>query len=469
MSELLAFDIDSSCKLGQELKEIFDSHAHFHLDLYKDWKGKDKAFKTKEILNVISKQDPLLIFLLFSSNSLGKIKALIKVIKNRHPDPNILVIFENGNTDEIVSLLESGVVDFITPPFKAIDIIPRISRLIRQIHKSRQLTISLKEKLGLNQLVGENPSFVEEVKKIPIIARCNSTVLISGETGTGKGMFANSIHNLSPRANYPFIPVNCGAIPSELIENELFGHVQGAYTGATTLQEGLIHEANKGTLFLDEIDCLPLSAQAKLLRFLQDRVYRRLGSSRMIHADIRLIAATNNNLKDAVKEGNFRQDLFYRVNIIPLTLPPLRERKDDIPVLAKHFLFQYSSELNQRVSGFTTQALQKLVFYEWPGNVRELENIIQRALVFAQEEEIREGDIHLSLKEPSYYNEPFQAAKAKVIEEFEKSYIMEILMANRGNITKSAKKAGKNRRAFWELIRKNKIDVEYYKKKHHKS
>lgn len=244
---------------------------------------------------------------------------------------------------------------------------------------------------------------------------------------------------------------------------KLFGHVRGAFTGADSSQTGLINEANDGTLFLDEIDCLSPPAQVKLLRFLQAKEYRQLGSTKMHQADVRVIAATNINMEEAVKKGKLRQDLYYRLNIIPFMLPPLRERKEDIPLLAGHFLEKYATEFNKQVTDFTPDAMQKLMSYDWPGNVRELENIIERAVVFSKHTVVQSIDIALPSSETTESDKSFQEAKSKAVAQFEKNYIWNILFAHQGNITKAAKAAQKNRRAFWELIRKHKIEVQDFK------
>jgi len=331
---------------------------------------------------------------------------------------------------------------------------------------SQALISSLKEKIGLKQLIGQSPGFLREVNKIPAIARCDSSVLITGETGTGKEMFARAIHYLGPRAGKPFIPINCGAIPVELVENEIFGHVKGAFTGASDSHPGLIHEANGGTIFLDEIDSLPLQSQVKLLRFLQEKEYKQLGSTKILRADIRVIASSNIEIERAATEGKFRKDLFYRLNIIPVTMPNLRDRKEDIVLLAKHFLGKYASELNKMATSATPDALRKLVAYEWPGNVRELENVIERAVVFSETNFISEKDLPVPDIESGHVTESFQAAKTRVIERFEMEYIRKLLVINQGNITKAARVAQKDRRAFWELIRKHNIDAGMYRTVH---
>ena len=288
-------------------------------------------------------------------------------------------------------------------------------------------------------------------------------MLISGETGTGKEMCARAIHYLSPRANKPFVPFNCGAIPTDLMENELFGHVQGAFTGASTPQPGLIREADAGTLFLDDVDCLPPLSQVKLLRFLQEKEYRQLGSAKMCQADVRVIAATNTDLEAAVEKGRLRHDLYYRLNVIPITLPALRDRREDIPLIARHFLNKYATEFDKQLTGFASEALQTLMLYDWPGNVRELEHVVERAVLFCEHTVIRENDICLPDKKSTTCKMSFKEAKANVVKEFEKSYIERLLLSYQGNITKAAQAAQKNRRAFWQLIRKHQIDVQTFK------
>ena len=313
------------------------------------------------------------------------------------------------------------------------------------------------------QLIGQSPIFLQQAQKIPLIASCGANVLIVGETGTGKELYARAIHYGSARAGRPFMPVNCGAIPAELVENELFGHIPGAYTSASNLQVGLIEEANGGTLFLDEIDCLPVHAQVKLLRFLQEKEYRPLGLPKTKQAYVRGGAASNLNLEEAVDTGKVRQDLFYRLNIISLTLPPLRDRREDIPLLARHFLAKYSREFDSHVEDFADEAMSMLMVYSWPGNVRELEHAVERAVVMCNKPLIQAADIVLSNRALAAKRESLREAKAKEIARFEKNYIQGVLSACRGNITRAAEISQKNRRAFWQLIQKYRIDVSRFR------
>lgn len=322
---------------------------------------------------------------------------------------------------------------------------------------------ALTEKLGLQQLIGKSPVFVAEINKIPVLAKSDISVLISGETGTGKEMVARAIHYLSERADKPFIPVNCGAIPLELLENELFGHERGAFTGAAGCHNGVIQQAEKGTLFLDEVDSLPLLAQVKLLRFLQDKEYRPLGSTKALKGDVRIIAASNANLENAIAAGTLRRDLYYRLNVVPILLPALRHRSNDIVLLAHHFLAEKAAKLNSPAVEFSPEAERKLLLYGWPGNVRELEHVIERVVVLCTQKTIQEDQIIFSGESNHVDQLSFQEMKANVISEFEKTYIENILIVYRGNITKAAEAAQKERRTFWQLIRKHKIDVQKFK------
>ncbi|HSE23348.1 MAG TPA: sigma-54 dependent transcriptional regulator, partial [Pyrinomonadaceae bacterium] len=375
-------------------------------------------------------------------------------------DLPIVMIADPTEPHEIIELLEAGADDFITLPLQAGDVLPRAWKAVRD--SGGRTRARIRTKPELRRLIGESSAFVNLIEKIPQIAHCDANVLITGETGTGKELYARAIHYCSSRAGRPFMPVNCGAIPADLVENELFGHERGAFTSAVTLQTGLVEEANGGTLFLDEVDCLPTFAQVKLLRFLQEKEYRPLGSARMRHANVRVIAASNVNLEEAVGNGKVRQDLFYRLNIISLMLPPLRERLEDIPLLARHFLEKYSREMNKEPPDLQSDALHIMMAHGWPGNVRELEHAIERVTVWCNGPVIRGSDLLLVLPTVTP-RQSLQEAKANQVARFEKSYIQGVLRACRGNISKAARLAQKNRRAFWQLIQKHHIDVESFK------
>jgi two-component system response regulator GlrR len=317
------------------------------------------------------------------------------------------------------------------------------------------LVQKLKEDIGLKHIIGESPTFLEKVAYIPRFARCDATVLISGESGTGKEIFARAIHYLSSRTGRPFLPVNCGALPENLIESEIFGHKRGAFTGAASDQAGLICEAEGGTLFLDEIDCLTPQAQVKLLRFLQDGEYRSVGSRQILHANIRVIAATNANFNSIVQSGKFREDLFYRLNVLALTLPPLRERSGDIVLLTNDFLEKQAAITKTRPKILSLGALNRLLSHSWPGNVRELQNVLMRAIVLSDRDLIEPSDLGLPEEGPAAEDQSFRMTKSRVVWRFEHDFLVASLHAHHGNITRAARAVKKNRRAFWELLRKH--------------
>jgi two-component system response regulator GlrR len=459
----LLLDVGAESRLCSSLHAILGSH--FQVDIVSELSDA-AAFQLPitipNLRNVISRCDPLVIFLILSSK-LRENGKLLESVKKLAASVPIIAVVDACEPQQIFDLLRAGAADFITSPIKDSDVLPRTWKLVSaRFDNIKQASLTTTGS-ALHRLVGESPDFVEQLQKIPLIANCDANVLIEGETGTGKELYARAIHYCSVRAGKPFIPVNCGAIPVELVENELFGHERGAYTSALTLQAGLIEEANGGTLFLDEIDCLPALAQVKLLRFLQEKEYRPLGSTKTRRADVRIISASNLNLEGAVEKGKMRQDLFYRLNIIGLTLPPLRERREDIPLLSRYFVAKYSAEFNKQLKGLSQDAMHLLMTYNWPGNVRELEHVIERATVMSPGPLLQTKDLVLSSTPAGGRCESLQEAKAKEIARFEKSYIQGVLSVCGGNITRAAQVAQKNRRAFWQLIQKHQIDVVKYK------
>lgn len=462
--KILLLDCNPAYDLDVTLRGIFESPASPNEKLlYESIHVFEPNVPVRNLSKAVTDFDPDVLLFFLSHALLEKSCNLFQSMRKECMEIPILLIVDEYQPDEMFDLLKLGADDFIALPLRAMDIFPRIWRLLRYKHHEDTLTYKLKERLGLKQLVGESHAFVTEVKKIPIIAKGSASILILGETGTGKEVCARAIHYLSPREGHPFIPVNCGAIPVELVENELFGHASGAFTSANSSQRGLIQEAEGGTLFLDEIDCLPLLAQTKFLRFLQEKEYRPLGSNKICKVDVRIIAATNISLEEAVKTGKFRNDLYYRLNIISFKLPPLRERREDIPLLAQHFLHKYATEYDKQASAFSSDAIQQLMFFDWPGNVRELEHVIERAVVLSDQKIIQKADIVLPGIESSVHQESFQEAKDRVVAQFESAYIQSLLLAHQGNITKAAQAAKKNRRAFWQLIQKHHINPQIYK------
>jgi two-component system, NtrC family, response regulator GlrR len=369
----------------------------------------------------------------------------------------VIVIAESLNAIGI-DVLGGRVADFVVRPYTCEELILRAQRVLGVLHPvARAWDLSRDRKLD-TIVIGQSAALTNEVEKLKRFAACDAGVLILGETGTGKEVFAQAIHYASARAAKPMVAINCGAVPAELMEAELFGHVKGAYTNAHISRTGLVHEAEHGTLFLDDVDCLTASAQAKLLRFLQEREYRVVGSNTVHHADVRVIAASNRDLAAMARQGQFRQDLFYRLNVLTLSLPPLRERKEDIAVLGEHFLRQFAQRYNRPACRPSPGALLKLLSYDWPGNVRELGHVLERAMLLSSGGSLEASDVDLPVPgaAPSAM-ESFQAMKARIVQSFERSYIESILGSTGGNVTEAARVAGKNRRALFELIRKHEI------------
>jgi len=318
----------------------------------------------------------------------------------------------------------------------------------------------LNRKEGLSRILGNSKIVNQLREQIHNIALCDVSVLICGESGTGKELAARAIHYLSSRCQNPFVPVNCGAIPENLFENELFGHSKGAFTDASFHQEGVVKEAEDGTLFLDEIGVITPYIQVKLLRLLQEKEYKLLGDSKTRNANVRIIAATNKNLQNMVQQGIFREDLFFRLNIVSLSIPPLRERKEDIPLLVDHFIKKYSRQYHKSIADVSEDAMLALLSYSWPGNIRELENKILHAVVMVKNERITVSDFDIPLLEIQWRKEDstfelFKNAKQKAIDDFEKNYLTLVMTACHGDVNSAAHQAGKSRTGFWNLLAKH--------------
>lgn len=457
-STILSLDLSPADGIYESVREILESSLPPEVRIHHECVTMSDSVEAGGLARTVSRLKPSLLLLTLSSGLVSAAVSALRSIRAESSDLRIIVVVDACEPDMMLELLREGASDFITRPFKAIDIVPRVCRLLEQSQRAASPVRSLKEKLGLRRLVGESPAFLSEVNKFPVVAKSDASILILGETGTGKELCARAIHYLSPRANKPFVPVNCGAIPVELVENELFGHEREAFTGAASSRLGLIHEAGGGTLLLDEIDCLPLLAQVKLLRFLQEKEYRPLGSMKMRQADVRVMAATNVDLEEAVRKGRLRQDLYYRLNVIPLVLPPLRERREDIPLLVRHFLAKYSDEFDKHITALSQDAMHALMVYEWPGNIRELEHVIARAVVMCGKSVISSEDICLPRAQARAAAASFRELKAGMIAEFERTYINGLLSAHDGNISKAARTAQKDPRALRQLMRKHSID-----------
>lgn len=343
-----------------------------------------------------------------------------------------------------------GVVDFIVCPFSAEEVAFRIRRLLQKHNAKAVDTSAANLEVSGNTLIGRNAAFRKAVTRIALIARTNAPALLLGETGTGKELFARAIHYQSQRSGGPFIALNCGAVPDHLFENELFGHSKGAFTDASSNEKGLLAEAEGGTFFLDEIDSLSPAAQIKVLRFLQEKEYRPLGTTRAIRADVRLVAATNSDLQALRRDRLFREDLYHRLNVVSIIIPPLRDRLDDIPDLVRYFIARHINESRFGYAELSPQAMRKLIRHHWSGNVRELERVVQRALILAPSAILQPEDFELSEGRDgsSQEDESFQSAKKRVIGNFEQSYLCTLLAVHGGNVTQPPGPPEKNGARF---------------------
>lgn len=369
-----------------------------------------------------------------------------------YPHIPIILITAHGSIETAVDAMKRGAFDFITKPFEQEELTMIVSKAIKA-HELGQLEIHNDNVIPLNQYgtVGQSAQLLAIHRLIDKIAASPTTVLITGESGTGKGLLAQAIHSLSTRTTHPFIKVNCAAIPETLLESELFGHEKGAFTGAIANKPGRFELAHMGTLFLDEIGELPREMQVKLLRVLQDKEFERVGGLKTIKVDIRLIAATNRDLELEVKEGRFRQDLYYRLNVIQIHVPPLRERREDIPLLVSHFIEKFNKKLNRSIQTISRDAMNLLLAYPWTGNIRELENIMERAVLLADGPEITTPDLPQALRTEATEPVPFSAVEVgycagqplkevlkEQTERLERNLIIQALKETGGNVTKAA-------------------------------
>ena len=381
-----------------------------------------------------------------------------------NPDLAVIIMTSFGTIETAVKAIRAGAYDYLPKPIdleQLVVLIGRISERQNLIRENTQLREQLRERYSFTGIASTSHAMEEVLNMVGRVAGSNATVLLRGESGTGKELIARAIHYHSPRAGGPLIKVNCAALPETLLESELFGHEKGAFTGATARRIGKFEAADKGTLFLDEIGDIPLSVQVKLLRVLQERELERIGGNETIRVDVRLIAATNRDLEQSMKKGTFREDLYYRLNVVSVTIPPLRERKEDIPALMEHFLTKYSRENNKTITGVTAETRDLLMRYPYPGNVRELENIIERAVVLAKGEIITTTDIPLHLK-TTESEEKICVAKRdgslnETLETLERGIIIAALKETGGVQTRAAEKLGISERVLRYKLTKYKI------------
>ncbi len=383
---------------------------------------------------------------------------LLKASRGAKPDVMVMLMTAHGSIETAVEAMKLGATDYVTKPIDLNELILRISKANKEhllIKENRLLRTEVRKKFDFTNIIGKSKRMQEVFSLIEKVAPSNSTVLIYGGSGTGKELVAKAIHYNSPRMDKPFLPFNCAAIPETLVESELFGHTKGAFTGAIQAKRGLFEEATEGTLFLDEISTVLLSAQVKLLRVLQEKEVMRIGSTERTRINVRVIAATNENLEARVKEGRFREDLFYRLHVFPIFLPELRDRKEDIPLLAYHFLDRYAEENQKAIEGISKDAMNLLLEYDWPGNVRELENTIERAVVMSESHFLVPEDLTRNVKRGGSDFIRKGAMEHKALEEIKAEYILQILKETHGNKKTAAEILKVNPRTLYRFEKKS--------------
>jgi two-component system, NtrC family, response regulator AtoC len=383
--------------------------------------------------------------------------GLLNRMVEEYPSIPVIIITAHGTVATAVDALKKGAFDYITKPFDQEELKNVISKAVKtRVLSDEEVQLGATE-LDRGEIVGSSQSMAKIFEIIKKVAPTTTTILITGETGTGKELVANAIHVNSPRKRNPFIKINCAAIAENLIESELFGYEKGAFTGAVSSKQGRFELAHKGTLFLDEIGDLPREIQVKLLRVIQDHEFERVGGLQTIKVDVRLVAATNRNLQQSVKDGSFREDLFYRFNVMPIYVPPLRERKEDIPPLVSYFIEKFNRKLDRRITGMDTEVMELFQDYDWPGNIRELENLAERLVLMAKGDQIIMGDVPAELIEtveakiqtaaPDEKKSIKDLIRAKT-EDIEKQMIVKVLEECEGNISKAARQLGLSRRGL---------------------
>jgi len=381
-----------------------------------------------------------------------------------NPDLPVIILTAYGTIESAVQAVKKGAYSYLTKPFDHKELSLQIRNALekqRLMSRIRELQTLVQDKYNITNIVGKSEKMKKVFEQIGQIAATDFTVYIYGESGTGKELVAKAIHCNSLRASQPFVAVNCGALPETLLESELFGHVKGAFTDAHQAKKGLFAQADKGTIFLDDISEAPPSLQIKLLRVLQEQEIRPVGSDASQKVDVRVIVATNKDLAKEVQEGRFREDLFYRIHVIPIELPPLRERKEDIPLLADYFLKKYSQGLNKTIEGLSPEALHKMMLYDWPGNVRELENKMEYAVAMCRKAVISPDDIFLAPEAGSGEQQVKALEEARL--EFEKEYLINLLKINKGHVARAAKMAKRQRSDLYYLIKKYNINPADYR------
>ncbi len=432
------------------MEELFLKHG------YETYTAKNGV----EALDTIREKEPDILISDMVMPEMDGLKLLEKV-RNKYPDLSVIMITAHGTIETAVDAMKKGARDYILKPLRLDEILAKvetISQLKSLIKENQYLREKLSQKYNFSNIIGKDKQMLELFDLVKDIAQTNSTVLITGESGTGKELFANAIHFNSERIKKPFVKVNCGVLAENLLESELFGHVKGAFTGAIRDKLGRFEMANGGTIFLDEIGDISPNMQLKLLRVLQEGEFERVGGTETIKVDVRIITATNRDLEKMMLSNEFRQDLYYRLNVIPIEVPPLRNRRDDIPLLITHFLTKFNEQFNKKIESIDDEVMQCLQDYDWPGNIRELENLLERAVVLNKTGSLTVRDFPPSItqKRGPHVDMDIDADATlnDQVDEFEKQIIMKALRENSFNKLKTAEKLGIHRSTFMSKMKK---------------
>ena len=385
--------------------------------------------------------------------------ALFEAIHKTNPSLPVVILTAHGSIPDAVDATRRGVFGFLTKPFESKALLSQVEAAIK-LGGATGISPGEQDSAWRKDLLTRSPVMEDVLSQARLVAESDASVLIQGESGTGKELLARAIHQASARSGKPFVAINCGAIPENLLESELFGYTKGSFTGATQDRKGLFQAANQGTLFLDEIGDMPLALQVKLLRVLQERQLRPVGSTQSIAVDVRIISATHHNLEEQMTEGKFREDLYYRLNVVSLKIPPLSARREDIPLLAGQFLKMLTAKYNKQINGFAPEALEQLVGAPWPGNVRQMLNVVEQAVALCTTAIVPLTLVQKALRgdEDSGYSSLDEAKK-----QFEREYLAQLLKITNGNVTQAARLAKRNRTEFYKLLKRHALDPALFK------
>jgi two-component system response regulator AtoC len=442
--------VDDEKSMRDSMHMLLKEDYHVHL-----------ANSGKEAIELVKQQAIDLVLLDIRLPEIDGIEVL-KLIKGHDDSIEVIMVTAVVMVKHAVEAIRIGAYDYITKPFDIDSLQEQVEKVLEKkmlLQENTSLKKLIEKDYQFEKIVGKSKEIREVFKVIDDVARSNATILITGESGTGKELVARAIHNRSPRSDKLFVAVNCAAIPETLLESELFGHERGSFTGATERQIGKFEIANCGTLFLDEIGAMPLPMQAKLLRAIQEKEIERIGAGYTTPVDVRIISATNSDIRTAIKKYKFREDLYYRLNVIPIHLPPLRERKEDIPLLVSHFLHKYNRAFGKKIKGFKKHALDLLVKYDWPGNIRELENLIERLAVLTKKTQIGTDRLPPEIKgDLPFPSESEDIKLFKAVQKFEADFIRQALQKSGGKKGKAAKMLGIHRNTLLQLEKKLGLD-----------